>query len=259
MRDNLFKKTVKALFFRDGAVRRIRLGPLAGLKYKVSGITGLSAWYSGPEREHHTAFQQLVSPGDVVIDIGANWGLHTLYLSKLVGTNGRVIAVEPFAAALRELEWHVRENDCRNVQIVAAALSNTNGKAAFTPGHSAYTGHLSVIDSSTSAPHSNQTVETRTLDSLVDDLALERVRLIKLDVEGAESLVLGGASETLRKLAPLLIVDLHTPEQDLAVATILTGHAYKLERLSGPPIRHVDKGWPHQDGVWGSILATPAR
>src|SRR5882724_10781592 len=107
MRDTFLKRIVKSVFFRTGVVRRIAFGPCAGLKYRVSETTGLSAWYSGPEREHQRTFASLVAPGDTVVDVGANWGLHTLYLSRHVGERGVVIALEPFEQVWRELDWHI--------------------------------------------------------------------------------------------------------------------------------------------------------
>jgi FkbM family methyltransferase len=231
------------------------------MRYRVNEITGLSPWYSGVEREHQKAFKQLVGEGDTAVDVGANWGLHVLYLSKLVGSRGFVIAVEPFAPAMRELEWHLRANECSNVKALPLALSDRDGQASFTAGHSAYTGHLSSLDPAVSGGGitGSEPVRTRTLDSIVGELNLKTLKLVKMDVEGAESLVLEGATETLQRLRPFVVVDLHTPEQDVRVAKLLTTHGYTLERLSpGPPIRNVQEGWPDQEGVWGTILGRPA-
>src|SRR5437016_3914772 len=126
MRNSLLKRLVKFAFFRTGAIRRIAFGPSTGLKYRVSETTGLSAWYSGPEREHRRTLACLVAAGDVVVDVGANWGLHTLYLSRLVGQRGTVVALEPFDPVWRELDWHIHANKCRNVKAFRFALGDTD-------------------------------------------------------------------------------------------------------------------------------------
>ena len=95
------------------------------------------------------------------------------------------------------------------------------------------------------------------MDSVVREFRLRAVKLVKIDVEGAESVVLSGASALLRELRPYLVVELHTPEQDVAVAAELGGAGYRIGRISGPPIQRIDVGWPDPAGVWGSILATP--
>jgi hypothetical protein len=69
--------------------------------------------------------------------------------------------------------------------------------------------------------------------------------------------VLRGAERVAAQSRPIFVIDLHTPEQDTAVARWLTDRGYRLERLSGPPILRSDKGWPEPTGVWGSILAMP--
>lgn len=167
MKDNHLKQIVRKLCFPSGAVRRIRVGPLRGMVFKVSNVTGLSPWYSGVERGHQRAFKNIVQCGDVVADIGANWGLHTLYLSQLTGRDGLVIAVEPFPPAFTELEWHIHANVCMNVKAIPIAMSDDEGDALFTPGESASTGCLSTISSGSLDQRERLSVRTRTLDSII--------------------------------------------------------------------------------------------
>src|SRR5262249_12072886 len=123
MKNNSLKRIAKALYFRPNTVHRIRFGPLRGMIYKVDETTGLSAWYSGGERDHQNFCKKLVRDGDVVIDVGANWGVHSLYLSRLVGPSGMVIAFEALPEDMCNLQWHVNANHCSNVKIVRKAAS----------------------------------------------------------------------------------------------------------------------------------------
>jgi FkbM family methyltransferase len=249
------KTIARRTAFRDGAVRRIRLGPLRGRAFRIGPITGLSPWYSGSERPVQRVFRELVAPSDVVIDVGANWGLHTLCLSGLVERSGRVIAIEPFLPAAEELEWHTRRNGCDNVTILRAAAGRGDGTAFFRPGAAPTTGSLRRDGDPAGA--SDVQTQVRALDSVVREFGLSAVKLVKIDVEGAESMVLSGARALLRELRPHVVVELHTPEQDVAVAAALGGSGYRISRISGPPIQRIDVGWPDPAGVWGSILATP--
>jgi FkbM family methyltransferase len=249
----LLKALVRHTLFRNGSVRKIRFGPLAGNLYRVSDITGMSAWYSGPERAHQRAFESLVRKGDTAIDVGANWGMHTLLLSHQVGATGRVIAAEPEPRALDELIWHLEANNCQNVKVHRCAVGDRIGMGRFVAAESAYTGHLATdTPGSTGMP-----VHITTIDALVLEERIQRLRLVKVDVEGAESSVLTGSAKTLRDVRPFFVIDLHTPEQDLTVAKTLREADYELYRLDGSLIKHPDQGWPDPDGVWGSVLAKP--
>jgi FkbM family methyltransferase len=258
MKESCLKHGLKKFYFPSGAVRRIRMGPLRGQVFRVSDVTGMSPWYSGAERDHQETFKKLIEPGDVAIDIGANWGLHTLYLSRLVGPDGLVIALEPFAPAFAELEWHIRANHCRNVKLIQYAISDAGGKALFAAGDSASTGSLVACDARSFTQKDEISVTVQQLDFVVEELGLKKLRLVKVDVEGAESRVLLGSKRTIERYRPYFVIDLHTPEQDVSVADLLTSYGYRLSRLSGPPIQRTDKGWPDVDGVWGTILATPS-
>jgi FkbM family methyltransferase len=255
VREGAVKAIARSTLFRDGAVRRIRLGPLRGRAFRIGPITGLSPWYSGAERPVQRVFRELVRSSDVVIDVGANWGLHTLCLSGLVQRSGRVIAMEPFPPAAEELEWHVRRNGCDNVTVLRAAAGGRDGTALFRPGAAPTTGSLRRDGDPPGG--SDFPTKVAALDSVVREFGLRAVRLVKIDVEGAESVVLSGASALLAELRPHLVVELHTPEQDVAVAAELGGAGYRIRRISGPPILRTDVGWPDPAGVWGSILATP--
>jgi FkbM family methyltransferase len=255
VREGAVKAIARSTLFRDGAVRRIRLGPLRGRAFRVGPITGLSPWYSGTERPVQRVFRELVHASDVVIDVGANWGLHTLCLSGLVERSGRVIAMEPFPPAAEELEWHARRNGCDNVTVLRAAAGGRDGTAFFRPGAAPTTGSLRRDGDPPGG--SDFPTEVAALDSVVREFGLRAVKLVKIDVEGAESVVLSGASALLAELRPYFVVELHTPEQDVAVAAELGGAGYRICRISGPPIQRIDVGWPDPAGVWGSILATP--
>ena len=256
MRDNGLKKIAKSLYFRENAVRRIRFGPLRGMLYKVDDITGLAAWYSGNERGHQEAFKQLLMAGDVAIDIGANWGVHTLYLSRLVGPSGLVLAFEPLPEAMWDLKWHLNANKCFNVMTIQKAASEADGWALFELGDSASTGALAE-NPVASSQEKQLRIETTKVDTLIDRLTINRIKLIKIDVEGAETKVLLGARKTIEQHRPYLLIDLHTPAQDVSVARLALSWSYSLARLSAPQILHTDRGWPDLNGVWGTILASP--
>ena len=257
MKEHLLKQCLRATVFRPGAVRRIRFGPMRGMRFRVNLITGLSPWYSGAERPQQRAFKALLGPGDAVIDIGANWGLHTLYLSRLVGPTGRVLAFEPYPPVFDELQWHLRANDCCNSEAFQVALGDAVGNGMFQPGATASTGQLVARSTSAEGAQTSLTVPTQTLDAIGEQVATERFALIKIDAEGAEAQILAGAARLVERTRPIFVIELHNPEQDVAVGRWLTERRYRLERVAGPPLLHPHRGWPDPAGVWGTIIARP--
>ncbi len=230
---------------------------MRGIVFRVGEVTGLSPFYSGVERAQQRVFRKILRPGDIAVDVGANWGLHSLYLSRLVGQSGRVIALEPLPLAFSELEWHAQKNRCANVTPLLLALSDSNGQTSFSPADSPCQGVLTAAAPSSTDRSRSIVVQTRTLDSLLAEMGVRRLRLVKIDVEGAESRVLDGAAQTMKNLKPYFVIELHTPEQDVAVARRLAENGYALGRVAGPPILRTDVGWPNRDGVWGTLLASP--
>ncbi len=123
----------------------------------------------------------------MVYDIGANVGFYTLLASALAGPRGRVVAFEPLPRNLEFLRAHVAMNGMTNVVIRSVALADHPGTRPFddTPGPSE--AHL--------AARGSLTVECATLDALVAKGEIPPPDVIKMDVEGAELLVLRGGED----------------------------------------------------------------
>ena len=147
-------------------------------------------------------FKDLIKPGMVVIDIGANIGYYTLIAAKLVGDSGRVYAFEPEPNSYRILVKNIAINGYSNVVAIRKALSNQHGRVKlfldkYTFGTPSFAEH--------NVPHKAGfvEVETETLDNFLPD---GKVDLIKIDAQGAEGLILDGARKILRTNESLKII-----------------------------------------------------
>jgi FkbM family methyltransferase len=159
-----------------------------------------------------TTLKTLVKPGDVVFDIGANIGAHTLGMAQSVGPQGRVFAFEPVDFAYEKL--------CRNLALNPALAARTFPQqtllAASVSDRSEPQIYASwpLENSGTVHPkHRGQLASTvranvDTLDSFVAGNRIERLDLIKMDVDGHELPVLQGANETLRRFRPTLVMEM---------------------------------------------------
>jgi len=255
MKPALFKKLLTCLWYRPESAHRILTGPMKGMWFKCSENTGLAALYSGNEQDNQRVYAEVVRPGDTVIDAGANWGVHTLYLARLVASSGRVHAFEPHPLVAEELRWHVEKNNLKQVTIHRCGLSDESGDIPFILGKSSKTSHF--LGTHDQAEGERVIVPCRTLDEMTSEMNLSAVRLIKVDVEGAEARLLKGAEHTILRFRPHLVVELHNPEQDLEVARLLQKWNYAIKRVDGSPIKYLDRPWPEPEGVWGTLHATP--
>lgn len=201
-------------------VVKIISGPVRGFRW-CSRAGSQQYWLGTYEREKQEKFFASVSNGDVVYDIGANTGLYTLLSAKACGESGHVYAFEPAQRNLDFLNRHVDLNQSKNVTIFPYAVADTPGTAYFEQGENHATGHL--------ASDGGVPVEVVTVDTLIkQDTALPPT-LLKVDVEGAETEVLQGATHALKKVRPVVFLAIHGSKQYADCCTILTDADYHIE------------------------------
>ena len=166
---------------------------------------------------------RVVRAGDVCIDVGANYGLYTHELSRLVGDTGRVHAVEPLPDAYRVLSALVSLRALRNVRTHQVALGEHAESSVLSvpwrhglPVHGrAYLRSGARGEGANDEFRSSRDVEVavHSLDGLVARGVLGRVDFLKADVEGAELAIMRGGAALLRSWRPTLqleIEDRHT-------------------------------------------------
>jgi FkbM family methyltransferase len=141
-----------------------------------------------------------VRPGTVVLDVGANVGFFTLRFASWVSDGGRVIALEPEAVNYEALVRAIAKAGLSGVvETIQAAVSDATGEAKLevNPGHP---GDHKLGDEGVA-------VATTTVDDLLAARGWPEVSLIKIDVQGAEALVLSGARQALERSRPALFLE----------------------------------------------------
>jgi FkbM family methyltransferase len=155
---------------------------------------------------------QRVPAGGTFVDVGAHVGWYTLKLAKAVGPGGHVIAVEPNHETLVQLRDNISASGVGAFVVVApVACSDSEAMLTFYAASRANTGESSLSLANASqdkAIAASYAVRARRLDDIVKEAHVGRVDAIKIDVEGAETLVLKGASETLDHDRPVVAVEL---------------------------------------------------
>jgi FkbM family methyltransferase len=146
------------------------------------------ALYGEFEKHEIALLCSLVQPGDSALDVGANIGLYSLYLSRAVGPKGRVVAVEPDPDNIALLRSNLENNGCDNVIVLPCALGAESGPVKLFQVEE-NRGNLSLADVVGTGRFVQ--VPMRRGDEALAELGLQPT-VVKIDVEGAEPLVLCG-------------------------------------------------------------------
>jgi FkbM family methyltransferase len=190
------------LLSNDGMLRVSMLGVSASFKSRDSKQMALVDYILTTERDFIEMALGDLHEGETFLDVGCNYGIFSILASKVVGTKGRVISVEPHPGALEVLRGNVAANQCENVEILNLAFSDRtgslslsygdNGAAPQTPGDAPATVHV--------------------VPAMAGDEALRDVvpAAMKIDVEGAELAVLTGLKHSLSsKTCRRLCLEIH--------------------------------------------------
>jgi FkbM family methyltransferase len=182
-------------------------------------------------REHYEPelayLERILSRGKTFIDVGAAFGIYTLVASKLVGRTGRVIALEPTALSFEVLRQNIALNNLTNVLAFPVAMSLNRGRACLYLGPEPGSNSLGK---DCSLKQATEEICTESLDNMVLQTSVGRVDAIKIDVEGAEELVLRGAEKTLTSMRPVVIFEVY-PEAAVRLGLAPNGAWKLLERL----------------------------
>jgi len=197
--DMVVEKKVRNPRFRRSGLYRI--SPYGFKVFARGGTEDL--YYASPKRERIVSdfVRAKLENGDIFVDIGANIGYYTLLASAIIGDNGKVIAVEPIPETVEALTFNLKLNKVRNVDIVNKAAWHKKGKVHMEMPKGFF-GLASGVVNYKEAKSSFQ-VESIPMDELLD--SYQHIKLIKIDVEGAELQVLQGLRNTLTKTIYLVL------------------------------------------------------
>jgi len=176
--------------------------------------------------------------GSVFVDVGANVGYFSLLAAHSVGNLGKVLAIEPNPTVANQLRANVERSKLSNVIVEQAACSDSHAtETLYIPDNNSLgKASLSKVNAGGIA---SVEVSSTTLDELISNHSLQNVTLVKIDVEGAELMVLRGMTETIKRLRPLIALEL---EPDLLahlgttrdeVIAFVSSFSYSVETLGG--------------------------
>ncbi len=179
------------------------------LRVVLSNDVSQQLFVSGCLEPNEMAFvDAFLKPGMTAMDIGANEGCYSVLFAAKVGPHGKVWSFEPSPREFSVLQANATINAAFPFTLFPLALGNKNGTAILKIAESVHAGQNTLgLFSYPIAALATVGVSMRRLDDLVFEENPDRIDLIKLDVEGGEALVLGGAQRTLEKYRPVLMME----------------------------------------------------
>ena len=171
-----------------------------------SGQQEYFLYYDTYDKSNFDFIKRYLKKGMVVVDIGANIGLYSMFFSKYVGENGKIISFEPFPVTYEHLLQNLKINNICNVTAYNYAISDRKESRVIYKDQYNDGANSLVFDENNNG---NEKVTTlifddfwnETLSKLISD-----INLIKIDVEGWELFVLKGMIKTLNEKSPVILM-----------------------------------------------------
>ncbi len=224
---------------RERRPRTILRGLASGYRICVSPADHLAYLVGTAEPHLQRLIREYVRAGDSVYDIGANMGYVSLSLAKRVGPRGRVVAFEPVPQSVDLLRSNIADNRLGNVQVFDAAASDRAGETIIRVAKNLATASLYWHKHDQSARE--LVIRTVAIDELVDAGKIPRPKFVKIDVEGAEALVLQGMRRTLAAARPVLFIECSDVGRETAWQT-LSELGYRCQTaIAREPVKDVEQ------------------
>jgi len=172
-------------------------------------LSDLIDWYIyfGFKEASRQSLYSLVKNGENIIDVGANVGDVSLHLANMVGPSGNVFSFEPDPINYRRMKKNLSLNEFSNITLNRLGLGNKSGNYRIYNVDERNQGMNRILDSSNKYEKSSE-IRVITLDEYVEENCIDRVDLIKIDVEGFEFKVLNGSVRTIDAFCPKLFIEL---------------------------------------------------
>jgi FkbM family methyltransferase len=193
-------------------------------------------------------FQQILKPGMVVVEAGANIGAHTVLLAQTVWPGGAVLAFEPQRIVYQTLCANLALNSITNVDCRHAAVGKAPGELIVPPIDYHRDGNFGGLGLGSYSAGERVPVVA------LDGLDLRRCDLLKVDVEGMEREALEGATATVARCRPLLYVENDRPEKAAALIRTIDALGYDLS-WHCPPLFNPNNFAGNTQNVFGRTVS----
>lgn len=233
----------------------INLFNISTIQYKVSGVklklhlkndVDRRLFLYGFEKDVLKYFRKVLKNGDIVLDIGANFGIYSLVASQRLKRSGKIYAFEPAHNAYSSLLDNIKLNGIDNIIPIKVGVSSCSGNANFNVcDDDAYN---SLGNNPMKPIIKSEKIDLLSVDDFIKNNKIAKVDIIKVDTEGAEYLVFKGAESTLRKYKPMLFFEYNPAvtkgfsNSTYELVELIRSHGYELYKIKQGKLFKIEKG-----------------
>lgn len=163
--------------------------------------------YDGFEQDELHFVSEILTKGDVFIDIGSNVGLFSLIASRCVGNEGKIIAIEPAPITYDRLLENIVINGITNIDSRNIGLSDEPGELNFYISDNGYDAWNSFAPSKDNKLQKQIKVQVSTINHELEKVEKHKIKLVKIDVEGWEKFVIKGGESFFKIYSPIVMVE----------------------------------------------------
>jgi len=223
-------------------------------------------FYKGYQNfEYGGLFELIINQFNVFIDVGAHIGYYS-FLAANINSSIKCYAFEPGNATHFYLKKNIGLNQLKNIKINKLALSNKKGSVTFNEVFNKKYSYLkhnlsgvgNILDIGEHENFNSYTVNTNKLDNLNLPIDISQNVLIKIDVEGAENLVLQGAKEFINSIRPVIICEILPFSNEIEIEELFSNiEAYKIFAFYKEGLIALDKISRKQDNGYRDFFFIP--
>ncbi len=208
---------------------KVVAGDLAGYSILLDMQIDKDYWLGTYEPELQQAVRELIPPGAVIYDVGANIGYVSLLLAKATGPDGHVYAFEALPANADQWRQNMALNGMEDrLSLYAGAVTASGGPVRFLVHASGGMGKAAGSAGRDDQYQSEITVPGISLDEFIHGQGNPPPQVVKMDIEGGEVLALPGMQRVLAEVRPLMLMELHGHESSRAAWETLTSAGYTI-------------------------------
>lgn len=184
------------------------------------------------EAESYDTWQKLMQPGMVVVDCGAHIGLYSLIAAKLVGKEGKVYSFEPETTNFQLLQKNIATNKYEKIiTAVQKAVADKPGEVKLFLGQSGQDSGETSMYATSGTGRKTVSVEALTLDDFFKSEGWPAVKLMKMDIEGAEKAALEGMKQLAKNNSDLKLIIEFNPDSQATAGVSNEEFFYTLKKL----------------------------